>query len=497
MTPRTLALPAALVAAATILVSAARPDVAPPRATAPDRAPGGEPIVVSSHDQQEDVGLTVYNGGLALVRDVRRVELPGGGVHLRFEDIAATVNPATVHLRSISQPGRLPVLEQNYEYDLLDPQKLLQKYVGRDVTLVRTTMEGGSAKTTEVKATLLALNNGPVWKVGTEIVTGIGADHYRFPELPDSLYSRPTLVWALDNQGGASQRVEAAYLAGDISWNADYVLTLDAAGAAGDLDGWVTLKNASGTAFSNARLQLVAGDVHRAPTGSPKENFAFAARAALTESRDEMSQQAFSEYHLYTLGRRTTIANAETKQLALLHGTEVPVRKRFVVDGQQWVYRNRQQPGTPIKDSVKVFYDFKNDAASHLGLPMPAGTVRLYQADANGQVQFIGEDHIDHTPKDERLSVQIGSAFDVVCERRQMDYQSLGSSTFELAYEVTVRNRKDTPITVELNEPLGGDWTVLTSTHKWTKTEAWAARFALPVAAGGESTLRYRVRVKW
>ncbi len=495
MTTIRFAVSLVLAAAIVAVVQASRPD-ATSSALAPIARAGGEPVVASGQDTQEDVGLTVYNGGLALVRDVRRIQLPSGTVHLRFEDIAATVNPATVHLRSMSQPGRLPVLEQNYEYDLLDPQKLLSKYVGREVTLVRTTMEGGSSKTTEVKATLLALNNGPVWRVGSEIVTGMGADHYRFPALPESLYSRPTLVWALENEGDASHRVEAAYLAGNIGWSADYVLTLDAGGKAGDLDGWVTMNNQSGTAFTNARLQLVAGDLHRAPTPAAKANFALAA-ARVTESRDEMSEQAFSEYHLYTLGRRTTIANAETKQLALLRGSAVPVARRYVVNGQQWIYRNRQQPGTPMRDTVQVFYDFKNDQASHLGKPMPAGIVRVYQTDASGQVQYVGEDRIEHTPKDEALSVQIGTAFDVVCDRRQTDFQSLGGSVYEFAYEVSVRNRKDTPVTVEVNEPFGGDWTMTSASHTWTKTDAWAARFTVPVGAGETSTVRYRVRVKW
>lgn len=495
MTTIRFAAPLVLAAVIVAVVQASRPEATPPL-EAPVARTGGEPVVASGQDTQEDVGLTVYNGGLALVRDARRIQLPPGTVHLRFEDIAATVNPATVHLRSTSQPGRLPVLEQNYEYDLLDPQKLLSKYVGREVTLVRTTMEGGSSKTTEVKATLLALNNGPVWRVGTEIVTGMGADHYRFPALPDSLYSRPTLVWALDNQGDASHRVEAAYLAGNIGWSADYVLTLDAAGRAGDLDGWVTLNNQSGTAFTNARLQLVAGDLHRAPTPAAKANFAMAASRA-AEARDEMAEQAFAEYHLYTLGRRTTIANAETKQLALLRGSAVPVARRYVVNGQQWIYRNRQQPGTPMRDTVQVFYDFKNDQASHLGRPMPAGVVRVYQTDGSGQVQYVGEDRIEHTPKDEALSVQIGTAFDVVCDRKQTDFNAIGGGVYEFAYEVSVRNRKDAAVTVEVNEPFGGDWTMLASSHTWTKTDAWAARFTVPVGAGETSTVRYRVRVKW
>ncbi|MEP7118868.1 MAG: DUF4139 domain-containing protein [Acidobacteriota bacterium] len=459
------------------------------------QAPSDPPVLASGADDQVDVGLTVYNGGLALIRDVRNVLLPAGELHLRFEDIAATVNAATVHLRSLSHPGLLPVLEQNYEYDLLDPQKLLQKYVGKEVTLVRTTMEGGTSKTTEVKATLLALNNGPVWRIGSEIVTGIGADHYRFPELPDTLYSRPTLVWTLDNTGPRAHRIEAAYLAANIKWNSDYVLTLDDRGASGDLDGWVTLENHTGTAFKNAKLQLVAGDLHKVEAPVGRANFA--AKAMAAEARQDMTEQAFSEYHLYTLGRRTSINDAETKQLALLHGQGVPVTKRFVVDGQAWYYRNRQSPGTPLKDTVKVFYDFKNDAPSHLGMPLPAGTVRVYQTDAQGSVQYVGEDRLDHTPKDETVSVQIGSAFDLVCERQQTDFQDLGGSSYEFAYEITLRNHKDTAVTVELNEPIGGDWTIVSSTHRWTKTAAWAARFTAPIAAGGEARVRYRIRVKW
>jgi hypothetical protein len=464
------------------------------RTAARDSA-GTPPTVSSTATEQEDVGLTVYNRGLALVRDVRRLTVPDGAVHVRFEDIAATVNPATVHLRSRSHPGRLPVLEQNYEYDLLDPQKLLQKYVGKTVTLVRTVSENGTTRTTNVPATLLALNDGPVWRIGDDIVTGIGADHFRFPELPDTLYSRPTLVWMLDNQGPSQQTVEAAYLAGDIGWTSDYVLTIDKDGTSADLDGWVTLKNNTGTAFRNARLQLVAGDLNKVEPAAPAEFAAAAQRMAL--AREEMVEQAFSEYHLYTLGRRTSINNAETKQLSLLQGAGVPVSRRYAVYGQQWYYRNRQQPGTPLTDKVQVYYDFRNTAASKLGVPLPAGVVRVYQADPNGQVQYVGEDRIDHTPKDESVSVQIGSAFDVVCERRQTDFQSLGGSNYELAYEIVLRNRKDTPISVELNEPLGGDWTMMASTLKWTKTDAWAVRFVAPVPAGAEVKVQYRVRVRW
>ena len=446
---------------------------------------------------QTDLAVTVYNSNIALVHDVRQLNLPAGEFHLRFMDIAATVNPATVHFRSLSEPAHLDVLEQNYEYDLLDPQKLLQKYIGREVTLVRSRQESGTTRWEEVKATLLAYNNGPVWKIGNEIVTGMHADHIRFPELPENLYSRPTLIWSLQNTGSHRHRIETSYLAGNLSWSSDYVLTVGRDDKLADLDGWVTLTNNSGTAFKNARLQLVAGDLHRVM--QRYESNAMEAKRTLHAAADSgrFAQEAFSEYHLYSLGRRTTIFDKETKQISLLSGSGLPVEKLFVVEGQQFYYRNYQHPGTPLKDQVKVFYRFKNDEKSGLGLPMPAGVVRVYQADSKGGVLFVGEDRIQHTPKDESLTLQIGTAFDVICERKQTDFKKLSDHLYEMEFEITLRNHKESPITVEVNEPIGGDWQMLESTYKWNKTEAWAARFLVPVTKDGTSVLRYRIRARW
>jgi len=446
------------------------------------------------------MAVTVYNSNLALVRDVRQLSLPTGVFPLRFMDIAASINPATVHFRSLTDPGQLGVLEQNYEYDLLDPQKLLQKYVGREVTLVRSRTDDSGNKVEEVKALLLAYNNGPVWKIGNEIVTGMQADYLRFPELPENLYSRPTLVWTLQNHSRQQQRVEASYLAANMAWSAEYVLTVGRDEKAGDLDGWVTLTNNTGTAYKNARLQLVAGDLHRV-----MDQYARAPEKAMrtlevAAAQPQFAQEAFSEYHLYSLGRRTSIYDKETKQISLLSASGIPVEKAYVVEGQQFYYRNVQHPGTPLKDVVKVYFKFRNDEKSGVGMPLPAGVVRLYQADSKGGMQFVGEDRIQHTPKDEDLSLQIGNAFDVVCERKQTDFRRLSllsDRLYEMEFEITLRNHKQVPITVEMNEPIGGDWEILNSTHKWTKTEAFAAQFHVPVEKDGTSLLRYRVRVRW
>jgi hypothetical protein len=460
-------------------------------------APQAQGQGTSTLDDQTELALTVYNSDLALVRDVRTLQLPRGTFDLHFMDIAATVNPATVHFRSLTEPARVSVLEQNYEYDLLEPDKLLRKYVGRDVTLVRLRQDGGDTREELVKARLLSFNNQPVWQIGNEIVTGMHADSIRFPELPGNLYSRPTLIWSLQNDGAARHRVEASYLATKLAWSADYVLTVARDDKAADVDGWVTLTNGSGTAFRNAKLQLVAGDLNRVRQRFDRmEEDMRALKSAASPAR-EMTQESFSDYHLYTLERKTSVNNNETKQVSMLGATGFPVRKRYIVDGQSVYYRNAQHPGSPIKDVVQVYYQFKNEAGAGLGMPMPAGIVRVYQSDSKGGTHFVGEDRIDHTPKDEMLNLKIGNAFDVVSERKQVDFEKIATNVYEVEYEVTLRNHKTTPVTVEVNEPIGGTWRIIRSSHQYTKTDAWAAQFNVEVAPDAAATVKYRVRVTY
>jgi hypothetical protein len=460
-----------------------------PHATSSDQS--------TSLSDQTDLNVTVYNSNIALVRDVRNLTLPTGAFHLKFMDIAATVNPATVHFRSLTEPDKLGVIEQNYEYDLLEPAKLLHKYVGKEVTLVRTYQDNGTTKHEEIKATLLSDNNGQVWRIGNDIVTGTYAESYRFPEVPANLYDRPTLVMSLENSGSRKQQIEASYLANNLSWNSDYVLTVSRDDKAADLDGWVTLVNNSGTAFHNARLQLVAGDLNRLPANGRNDALRLQAMAKAAPAPVQFEQENFSEYHLYTLGRRTSVEDKETKQISLLQGSGIPVEKIFVVNGQNFYYHNRQNPAAPLKDAVMVYYKFKNEEKAGLGMPLPAGNIRVYQKDSKGGILFAGEDRIGHTPKDEDVTIHIGNAFDVVCERKQTDYKSISSNVWEMEFEITIRNHKDSPITVQVNEPIGGDWEMLDSTYKYTKTSAWAAQFHVPVDKNGTSVLRYRIRTHW
>jgi hypothetical protein len=467
-------------------------------AMAQDNHADASTALTTTQKDQIEIGVTVYNSNIALIRDVRQIQLGQSIFPLRFEDVAASINPATVHFRSLTDDSKLSVVEQNYEYDLLDPQKLLQKYVGKEVTLVRAETDAGSTKWVETKATLLANNNGPVWKIGNEIVTGMNTDSYRFPELPGNFYSRPTLIWTLDNRGAASQKVEASYLTGNMSWSADYVLTVARDEKLADLDGWVTLNNNSGASYQNAKLQLVAGEIHQvAPVAAPPINGRQVMQMAMAKAADQFTQEGISEYHLYSLGRRTSIQNNESKQIALLNGTGIPVEKHLITEGQTYYFRNAQGIGNPTPQPVKVSYQFKNEEKGGLGMPLPAGTVRVYLADSKGGIQFIGEDSIQHTPKDETLKIYVGDAFDVVCERKETDYKKLASNLYEMEYEITLRNHKDVPVTVEVLEPIGGDWEIVSSTFPSKKLDARSVGFDVPVAKDGTSKLTYRVRVKW
>jgi hypothetical protein len=480
----------------TALLLSRRPASANSAGQAPAQAADGN--ITTTLTDQTDLALTVYNSNLSLVRDVRQLTLPSGDSLLRFMDIAASINPATVHFRSLTEPAKLNVLEQNYEYDLLDPNKLLQKFVGREVTLVRPKLASGTTEYEEVKATLLSLNGAPVWKIGNEIVTGVSYESIRFPELPENLYERPTLLWTLQNLGASRHRVEASYLTSNLSWSADYVLNVAKDESSGDLDGWVTLVNHSGTAFKNASLQLVAGDIHRVVAEyAMDEAKAMVAMSRAAPAAPPFQQESFSEYHLYSLNRRTSIFDQESKQISLLNASHFPSRKVYVVNGQSYYYRSIVQPGAPVKDPVQVFYKFKNEDKAGLGMPLPAGTIRVYQQDSRGGSLFAGEDHIDHTPKDEEISLHIGNAFDIVAERKQTDYKKLSDRLYEFEYEITLRNHKALPITVEVNEPIGGDWEMVSSTYKFTKTAAFAAQFDVPVDKDGTSVLKYRVRVRY
>jgi hypothetical protein len=447
---------------------------------------------------RQTVNITVYNSNLGLVRETRRLTLPPGRIALRFADVTAQIRPETVHLASLTAPASLRILEQNYQYDLLNPAKLLDKFVGREITLVLRRYQNNTETFEPVQATLLSNNGGQVWRINGQIVINpTNITEMRFPDLPKNLVATPTLVWDVENRESGSQNIEASYLTSGMNWRADYVLLVNADDTKGDLQGWVTLTNTSGATFEDARLQLVAGDVNRV---SEDRNYALAGAMARKDmaSESQFQEQGFFEYHMYTLQRPTTIRDSETKQVSLLEAAGFEVKKEFVVNGRHYYYAGYNSPGQPIKEKVGVYVQFRNSQPNKLGMPLPAGTVRLYKKDDKGNQQFIGEDRIDHTPKDEDVRVKVGDAFDIVAERKQTDYKVIVSGhMYEYAYEIKIRNHKDGPITVVVNEPIGGDWEMVSATFEAKKAAAFAAQFNVPVAKDGEATLAYRVRVRY
>ncbi|MBI4011772.1 MAG: DUF4139 domain-containing protein [Candidatus Rokubacteria bacterium] len=445
------------------------------------------PLGITREDQR-DVMLTIYNADLGLVKDLREVRLPAGTTEVWFMDIAARIDPTTVHLRSLTAPAGLKVLEQNYEYDLLSSEKLLEKYVGRKVRIYQN--DG-----TYHDATLLT-TRGPVFEINGQIHLG----HYGrlvLPSLPENLVANPTLAWLLRNQTTGPQRVEASYLTGGIAWKADYVMVLNAADDRSDLTGWVTIENRSGATYGNAALKLVAGDVNRARQPAVAGRvLELAAKSAGADASREFAAEGFFEYHLYTLDGRTTIKDNQTKQLALLSASDVVVQKELVYYGAQDYYRNSY--GMPISNQkLAVLLEIRNSKENRLGLALPKGKVRVYKADRSGSQQFIGEDWIDHTPKDERVKIKLGNAFDVVGERTQKDWRKLGSGLYEVEWEIALRNHKKESQTVTVIEPVPGDWQVLSSTHPYEKVEAHTLRYRIPVPAEGAVKLTYRVRLRF
>ena len=442
-----------------------------------------------TQEQQKDVAITIYNGNLGLVKDVRDLVL-GPGIHeVKFMDVAAQIDPTTVHLKSLTDAAGVRVLEQNYEYDLLNPQKLLDKFVGKKVKLM---VGDGSL----IEATLMSNNNGPIYQINGQIHLG---HHGRviLPDLPDNLIPKPTLVWLLHNRTGRPQRVEASYLTTGINWKADYVVVLNARDNGGDLSGWVTVDNKSGATYTDAALKLVAGDVHRARTRREMADaLEYAAKAAPAAPPRQFQQESFFEYHLYSLEGRTTIKQNQMKQISLLNVTEIPIRKELRYYGASQYYRG--QLGTPLSNQkVGVFLEIANKEQHRLGIPLPKGTVRVYKAAADKSLQFIGEDSIDHTPKDEKVKIKMGEAFDVVGERTQRDWRKIAVGVYETEWDVQIRNHKKEDVEVTIIEPVPGDWDVLKTSHPYEKIQAHTLQYVVKVPKDGKTTVNYRVRMRW
>jgi hypothetical protein len=348
-------------------------------------------VLSTGLEDQTGVALTIYNVNLGLVKDQREIKLTKGTGELRFMDVASQIIPASVHIKSLIDPESLQILEQNYEYDLLNPQKLLDKYVGKEVKLYYK--NAYTEREEIVTATLLSNNGGPIFKIGDEITFG-HPGRIIFPEIPENLISKPTLVWLIENNLSSAQKVEASYLTNGINWRSDYVVTLNAKDDKADLSGWVTVDNKSGTTYKNARLKLIAGDVNRVKDEYEyKDKMRRYALAEASKAKEQFKEEEFFEYHVYTLQRPATIKENQTKQISLITADNIPVKKELLYQGARYYYYN--QYGEAITNQkVGVFVELANKKENNLGIPLPKGTVRVYKHDSEGSLQFIGEDSI-------------------------------------------------------------------------------------------------------
>ncbi len=453
------------------------------------------------------VEVTVYNQDLGLVKETRTFSLDKGLNELKAVDVAARIDPTSVHFKSLTAPDAVTLLEQNFVYDLISGEKLMQKYIGKEIELERYTGQNGDKRET-LKGTLLSTEGGRVLRSGGKIYVNPPGSPV-LPDLPEGLETKPALIWKVNAKQSGKHETEVSYLTSGLSWTADYVLVVDAKDEAGDLNAWVTLDNQSGAAYKDAKLKLVAGDVHRAPRARPRYEM-MAKMSAARGMADEASgfqEKSFFEYHLYTLGRPTTIREREIKQVELATAAGVPVKKTFTYRGAEtgWGDFNdytRSDPNYGLQSTKKVWVmlEMKNSKQNKLGMPMPAGRVRVYKADHEGSLQLVGEDAIDHTPKDEAVKVKLGNAFDIVGERKRVNFRSDSNRRwFEETFEIRLRNHKDGPVVVAAVEPLyrWTGWKIVESSQNWTKKDAQTIQFDVPVAKDGESVVTYTVKYSW
>lgn len=443
-------------------------------------------------DARTALSVTVYNDGQALVRDTRHLPLHAGQNKVAFRDVAAAMRAETTSLRAVG--GDFTMLEQNYEFDLLTPAAILRRYVGKEVSIIHTNPATG-AETSE-KAKVLAANEGIVLRYADRIETGLSG-RIVYGNVPATLRDRPTLSLLLHSEHGGKPEAELMYLTNQMTWKADYIANVNANGDRMQLNGWVTLGNGSGTAYENARLQLVAGTLNRVREVRQDVMYRAAMAVPAPPAGASMQEEKLGDYHLYTLERPTTILENQTKQVALLSAADIAVQRETVLDssGGVWWYQNAHPE---IQKGLKpsVFLRFENKGES-VGMPLPAGTIRVYMKDARGGAQLVGEDAIGHTAKGEKIALRLGEAFDVTADRVQTEFKVLSTRSSQSSYRIELRNADSKPVTVTVREPLHGDWRMASESARHVKESAGAAVWHIQVPAEGKTVLTYTAVVKW
>ncbi len=441
-------------------------------------------LVVSGAQDRRLIDLTVYNQDLALVREVRLVDLPKGAFDFEFRDVPARINPVTLLVSGGGKSG-LMIHEQNYEYDLLSPERILSKYVGQDIAWIQP---DGS----RINGKLLGTNSGPVYEVGGEILFEVPG-RLALPRLPANLRARPTLVWSAETKRGGQVEMETSYLTHGISWNADYVLQLDDKGEQAGLQAWVSVDNRSGATFDGANLLLVAGDVNQTrPERAVMMEYGAMAKADVSRG---FREESLYDYHLYTLQRATTLKDNQTKQISLFEADGIAVTRIYRLSGPTHFFRGLGH----LQDNSKinVSYRLDNTEKNNLGMPLPAGVFRVYGKSAAGSRQLLGEDRIDHTPRDEEVELEVGKAFDIVAERVRSDSRRLADNLYRHTFRITVRNHKDEDVVVEVVEAVGGFWEVVSESLEHSQLDSSTLKYDVPVKANSETVLNYTVEVKY
>jgi hypothetical protein len=446
--------------------------------------------------QRQRINVTVYNGGTALIHDRRRMTLAAGINRVAWRDVSAGMDPTSALLEAIGSPNKVTVVEQNFDFDLLNPDALLQKYVGQYVTVVHEARFTGEHDTRE-RARILSTNGGIVLQYRDRIETSVRG-HIIFPSSPKNFRDRPTLLLDFASERSGPQLLDLSYLTGGMSWRADYVGVLAPDNAHLSITGLVTLSNMSGASYENAHLQLVAGNVNivNPPMlSAAMSNLVRPGTTADTYSVGNVGQENYFEYHLYTLRRPSTILDKQTKQLTLLSAHNVPVRKTLELRGSPDYYRS-VEPDLGDRLPIAVYVTFRNRGGD-LGIPLPAGIFRIYQTDSRKISQFLGSDNIDHTPKNETVRLHLGDSFDVTARKKQTDFHFVTFCTASSSYEIALSNAKTVAQDVLVVEPIPGDWQITGENFPHTKSSSSTANWVVRVPADGRTVLNYTAQTSW
>ena len=442
----------------------------------------------STSQQQTAIEVTVYNENIGLIKDQRKVKLPKGLSELLFIDVAANMEPSSVHVHSITAPGKLSVLELNCEYERIEPANLLAKYIGKEVNIYRRNPSKDQREL--VAATILySGKDGTIYQIGDEIIMS-PPEQIIFPKVSENLITKPTIIWLLHNEHKSSQTIETVYLARGINWKADYHIVLDKEDTKADIFGWATIDNNSGVDYTNAKLKLIAGDVNRLHY----ENHEV---VQYCESYDStpFKGESFADGHTYSMERRTTLKYGQTKRIGLLKAKNVKVNKEYRLSGPA-LHIIMDGINVPGSDDISIYLIIDNKKGHGMGMPLPKGNVHVYKHGSDESLQFVGEDSISHIPENETVSVRLGAAFDIKATRIQKNCKKLSDKSYEATFEISIRNHKKEDIYVRILEQIASHWKMVKSSSKFERVDAGWVEWPVSVKSDGETTLTYRVRIE-